>query len=179
MEKKWYILRIISGKENKIKNSIEKEIKKHYPNNIGELLIPIRKFFKIKKGKKIKIKQLYYPGYIMIELKLENIILQKIKNINGVINFLLNEKKGLPIEINKKEIENIKKKIYELSNNSEKTIINFIVGEQIKIIDGPFNGFNGTIEKINEEKKKLELSVLIFGRKTPLELDFSQIEKII
>lgn len=116
----------------------------------------------------------------MVEANLEGEAVHAIKNVPGVINFL-SEGKGssaVPIPMRKEEVNKMLGKIDELSENYENISIPFVVGETIKVIDGPFTGFNGTIEKINEEKRKLELAVLIFGRKTPLELNFTQIEKI-
>ncbi|WP_185864912.1 transcription termination/antitermination protein NusG [Blattabacterium cuenoti] len=182
LEKKWYVIKTISGRENKIKLYIENEVKNNgLEKEIGDILVPTEKIIQIKNGKKIYKDKVYYPGYVMIEANLEGEALYAIRNVPGVITFLGEGKgsKSNPVPMRKNEISKILGKIEnsleEFENNIE---VPFVIGETIKVIDGPFSGFNGTIEKINEEKRKLELAVLIFGRKTPLELNFTQIEKI-
>ncbi|WGH27390.1 MAG: transcription termination/antitermination protein NusG [Candidatus Bostrichicola ureolyticus] len=175
-EKKWYVIRTISGKENKVKYSIDREIKyMKLTNYIGQMLVPIENIIQIRNGKKIKKEKIHYPGYLIIEANLERELYYLIKKIPGVINFLCEGKK--PIPIRKEEVNKILGKI-DKYENIESINIPFSIYETVKIIDGPFNGFNGTIEKINKDKKKIELAVLIFGRKTPLELNFTQIERI-
>ncbi len=179
-EKKWYVMKTISGKENKIKSYIENEIMNNkYKEYIGKVLVPIEKIIQIRKGKKIHREKVYFPGYVIIEAVLDNEVFHEIKNIPGVITFLGEGKGDMynPVPIRKEEVDRILGNIDKLSNYHN-IKIPFIVGETIKVIYGPFSGFNGTIEKINKDKKKLELSVLIFGRKTPLELNFTQVEKI-
>lgn len=179
MEKKWYVLKTISGQENKIKTYIDNKLKNEFfKDYIGEVLVPIEKIIKIKNGKKIQKEKIHYPGYVMIELNIEGEILHIIKNIPGVITFLGDRTNKIPIPMRKEEVNKMLGKIDELSNNNDIINIPFMIGESVKVIDGPFNGFNGSIEKINKEKRKLELFVLIFGRKTPLELNFTQVEKI-
>ncbi|WP_185862015.1 transcription termination/antitermination protein NusG [Blattabacterium cuenoti] len=179
--KKWYVIKTISGQENKVKLYIENEVRDNgFKEYIGKILVPIEKIIQMRKGKKIHREKVHYPGYVMVEANLEGEAFHAIKNVPGVINFL-SEGKGssaIPIPMREEEVNKMLGKIDQLSENYENFSIPFIVGETIKVIDGPFTGFNGTIEKINEEKKKLELAVLIFGRKTPLELNFTQIEKI-
>ncbi|WP_185850870.1 transcription termination/antitermination protein NusG [Blattabacterium cuenoti] len=179
LEKKWYVLKTISGKEKKVKSYIENEIRDNgFKDYIGKVLVPIEKVIQMRKGKRIHRDKVYYPGYVMIEINLDGEAAHVIKNVPGVINFLSEGKKGSAIPMRKEEVNKMLGKIDQLSETYENISIPFLVGETIKVIDGPFSGFNGTIEKINEEKRKLELSVLIFGRKTPLELNFTQIEKI-
>ncbi|WP_185869484.1 transcription termination/antitermination protein NusG [Blattabacterium cuenoti] len=179
--RKWYVIKTISGQENKVKLYIENEIRDNgFQEYIGKVLVPIEKVIQMRKGKKIYREKVHYPGYVMIEANLEGEAIHAIKNVPGVINFL-SEGKGnsaIPIPMRKEEVNKMLGYIDKLSESYENINLPFIVGETIKVIDGPFNGFNGTIEKINEEKRKLELAVLIFGRKTPLELNFTQIEKI-
>ncbi|ACY40197.1 transcription antitermination protein NusG [Blattabacterium sp. (Blattella germanica) str. Bge] len=181
LDRKWYVIKTISGQENKVKSYIENEIRDNgFQEHIGKVLVPIEKVIQMRKGKKIHREKVHYPGYVMVEANLEGEAVHAIKNVPGVINFL-SEGKGssaVPIPMRKEEVNKMLGKIDELSENYENISIPFVVGETIKVIDGPFTGFNGTIEKINEEKRKLELAVLIFGRKTPLELNFTQIEKI-
>lgn len=179
IEKKWYVLKTISGQENKVKSYIENEVEyMKYQPYIGKVIVPIEKIVQIRNGKKIQKEKIYYPGYVMIEAHLEGEIFYMIKSIPGVINFLCEGKRGKAIPMRRDEVNKMLGKIDELIENNENINIPFFTGESVKVIDGPFNGFNGTIEKINEEKRKLELSVLIFGRKTPLELNFIQVEKV-
>ncbi|WP_185865886.1 transcription termination/antitermination protein NusG [Blattabacterium cuenoti] len=181
LERKWYVIKTVSGQENKVKLYIENEVRDNgFQEYIGQVLVPIEKVIQMRKGKKIHREKVHFPGYVMVEANLEGEAVHAIKNVPGVINFL-SEGKGsdaVPIPMRKEEVNKMLGKIDQLSENYENINIPFIVGETIKVIDGPFTGFNGTIEKINEEKRKLELAVLIFGRKTPLELNFTQIEKI-
>ncbi|BAM99738.1 transcription termination/antitermination protein NusG [Blattabacterium cuenoti] len=181
LERKWYVIKTMSGQENKVKSYIENEVRDNgFQEHIGKVLVPVEKVIQMRKGKKIHRDKVHYPGYVMIEANLEGEAVHAIKNVPGVINFL-SEGKGasaVPIPMRKEEVNKMLGKIDQLSETYESISIPFAVGETIKVIDGPFTGFNGTIEKINEEKRKLELAVLIFGRKTPLELNFTQIEKI-
>ncbi|HEY9081790.1 MAG: antitermination protein NusG [Flavobacteriales bacterium BRH_c54] len=176
--KKWYVVRAISGKENKIKKYIEDEILRNgLSNNLSQILIPTEKIFQIRNGKKISKERNFFPGYILIEADLSGEMPHVIRNVNGVIGFLGAEKGGDPLPIRMAEVNRILGKVDELADSEEEMTIPFVVGENIKVIDGPFNGFTGTIEKINEEKRKLEVMVKIFGRKQPLELSFLQVEK--
>lgn len=176
--KKWYVVRAISGKENKIKKYIEDEILRNgLSNNLSQILIPTEKIFQIRNGKKISKERNFFPGYILIEADLSGEMPHVIKNVNGVIGFLGAEKGGDPLPVRVSEVNRILGKVDELADSEEEMTIPFVVGESIKVIDGPFNGFTGSIEKINEEKRKLEVMVKIFGRKQPLELSFLQVEK--
>ncbi|MDT8412093.1 MAG: transcription termination/antitermination protein NusG [Vicingaceae bacterium] len=176
--KKWYVVRAISGKENKIKKYIEDEILRNgLSNNLSQILIPTEKIFQIRNGKKISKERNFFPGYILIEADLSGEMPHVIRNVNGVIGFLGAEKGGDPLPVRISEVNRILGKVDELADSEEEMTIPFVVGESIKVIDGPFNGFTGSIEKINEEKRKLEVMVKIFGRKQPLELSFLQVEK--
>lgn len=176
--KKWYVVRAISGKENKIKKYIEDEILRNgLSNNLSQILIPTEKIFQIRNGKKISKERNFFPGYILIEADLSGEMPHIIRNVNGVIGFLGAEKGGDPLPVRTAEVNRILGKVDELADSDEEMTIPFVVGENIKVIDGPFNGFTGSIEKINEEKRKLEVMVKIFGRKQPLELSFLQVEK--
>lgn len=177
--KKWYVVRSVSGQENKIKDYIEKEIAyQGLEDFIEQILVPTEKVIQVRNGKKINKERVYFPGYIMIQANLSGEIPHIIKGINGVIGFLGETKGGDPVPLRKSEVNRMLGKVDELSVKTENVAIPFTIGETIKVIDGPFNGFNGTVEKINEEKRKLEIMVKIFGRKTPLELSYMQVEKI-
>ena len=176
--KKWYVVRAISGQENKVKAYIESEmIRVGLAELIGQILVPTEKVFQIRNGKKISKERNFYPGYIMVETALTGEVVHAIKNVPGVIGFLGETKGGDAVPLRLTEVNRMLGKVDELSETEEQFNIPFIVGETVKVIDGPFNGFNGTIEKIFEEKRKLEVMVKIFGRKTPLELSFMQVEK--
>jgi transcriptional antiterminator NusG len=176
--KKWYVVRAVSGQENKIRDYMESEINRLGFNNLVEdILVPTQKVVQIRKGKKINKEKVYFPGYIMIKANLAGEIPHIIKALPNVIGFLGETKGGDPIPLRTAEVNRMLGKVDELSTESESVSIPFEIGESIKVIDGPFNGFNGSIEKVNQEKRKLEVMVKIFGRKTPLELNFMQVEK--
>ncbi|TVZ25461.1 transcription antitermination protein nusG [Gillisia sp. Hel_I_86] len=178
-DKKWYVVRAVSGQENKVKEYIEREISHHgLEDFIGEVLVPTEKVIQIRNGKKVSKERVYFPGYIMVLANLGGEIPHIIKTINGVIGFLGETKGGDPVPLRKAEVNRMLGKVDELSVKADNVAIPFTIGETIKVIDGPFNGFNGTVEKINEEKRKLEVMVKIFGRKTPLELSYMQVEKV-
>ncbi|MCB0795716.1 MAG: transcription termination/antitermination factor NusG [Flavobacteriales bacterium] len=176
--KKWYVIRAISGKEKKVKDLIESEVKR---SNMGayitQVLIPMEKFYQIRDGKKVSKERNFFPGYVLMEADLTGEIAHSIKNLPNVIGFLGAEKGGDPVPLRTAEVNRILGKVDELAESDEAIHIPFHVGEVVKVIDGPFNGFNGVIEEVNDEKKKLKVMVKIFGRKTPLELSFMQVEK--
>ncbi len=177
--KKWYVVRAIGGQENKVKNYIENEISRlKIADYIEQVLVPTEKVIQVRDGKKIHKERVYFPGYIMIEANLSGEIPHIIKAIPGVIGFLGEVKGGDPVPLRKAEVNRMLGKVDELSIQNENVVIPYTIGESVKVVDGPFNGFDGTIEKINEEKRKLEVMVKIFGRKTPLELSYMQVEKI-
>ena len=141
-------------------------------------MVPTEKVIQIRNGKKINKERVFIPGYIMVQADLVGEIPHIIKSVNGVIGFLGETKGGDPVPLRKSEVNRLLGKVDELSVKDENVNIPYIIGETIKVIDGPFNGFNGSVEKIFEEKRKLEVMVKIFGRKTPLELSFMQVEKV-
>ncbi len=174
--KKWYVVRAVSGSEKKVKQLIESEINRLGMNEyVSQVLIPIEKVYQVRKGKKISAERNYFPGYVLIEASLTGEVPHTIKNIPGVLNFLGSG--GEPTPLRESEVNRILGKVDELSEKDEEINIPFIKGETVKVTDGPFSSFTGVIEEINEEKKKLKVMVKIFGRKTPLELSFMQVEK--
>jgi transcription termination/antitermination protein NusG len=176
---KWYVVRSVSGQENKVKAYIETETARlGMADYITQVLVPTEKVVTVRDGKKIVKDKVYFPGYIMIEASLTGEIPHIIKSIPGVIGFLGETKGGDAVPLRQSEVNRMLGKVDELSLQVDTVSIPFTIGETIKVVDGPFNGFNGTIEKINEEKRKLEIMVKIFGRKTPLELGFMQVEKV-
>jgi len=176
--KKWYVLRAIGGKEKKVKEYIENEIAVgDLKGFVDQVLIPTEKVYQIRNGKKISKERNFFPGYILIEAALVGEVAHTLRNVPNVIGFLGDTKGGDPVPMRQSEVNRILGRVDELAETDEELNIPFVVGETVKVIDGPFNGFNGTIEEINEEKKKLQVMVKIFGRKTPLELSFMQVEK--
>jgi transcriptional antiterminator NusG len=176
--KKWYVVRAVSGQENKVKDYIEAEIQHaKMSDHVAQILIPKEKFYQIRNGKKMSKERNFFPGYIMIEADLVGEIPHIIKSVTGVIGFLGETKGGEPVPLRLSEVNRILGKVDELAESNEELNIPFIAGETVKVIDGPFNSFSGVIEEINEEKKKLKVMVKIFGRKTPLELSYMQVEK--
>lgn len=174
--KKWYVVKAISGKEKKIKELIESEINhQNLKDYVTQVLIPTEKVYQVRKGKKISKERNFFPGYVLIEAALVGEVVRVIKNVSGVLGFL--GSKGEPIPMRMSEVNRILGKVDELSEKGEEISEPFIVGESVRVIDGPFNSFSGVIEEVNEEKKKLKVMVKIFGRKTPLELSFMQVEK--
>ena len=176
---KWYVLKSISGQENKVKTYIENEMKRlNFESFVTQVVIPMAKVIQMKNGKKVPKEKPYYPGYLMVEANLVGEIPHIIKNIPGVISFLSLTKGGDPVPMRKSEVNRMLGRMDELSEFAVEASIPYVVGENVKVIDGPFNGFNGTVEKIFEDKKKIEVSVMIFGRKTPMELNYMQVEKV-
>ena len=177
-DRKWYVLRVISGKERKLKEYIDMEISRSgWDTTITQVLVPTEKVFKIKNGKRVIQERNFYHGYIMIEAiptGLSGEMISTIRNLTGVIHFLGKE---TPIPLRKSEVNRILGKVDEMEEEGTSMNEPFIIGETVKIIDGPFNEFLGNIEEIHEEKKKLKVNVKIFGRKTPVELNFMQVEK--
>ncbi len=174
--KKWYVVRAISGKEKKVKERLENEIKRlGIEDFVSQILIPTEKVYQIRKGKKISKERNYFPGYVLVEAELTGEIPHIIRNIPDVLGFLGTRGKADPIR--PAEVKRILGKVDELAEQGEEVNIPFIVGETVTVVDGPFNSFSGVIEEINEEKKRLKVMVKIFGRKTPLELGFMQVEK--
>lgn len=178
IEKKWYVVRAISGQEKKVKDTLETEIAAEgLQDYVGQILIPMEKVFQIRNGKKVSKERNLFPGYIYIEAALVGEVPHIVRNATGVIGFLGAEKRGEPLPVRQHEINRILGVIDELEDTEEEISIPFKVGELVKVTDGPFNGFNGNIEEVNEEKKKLKVMVKIFGRKTPVELGYLQVEK--
>ena len=177
-EKRWYSLRVISGKERKIKERIEKEIQlNNWGDFIFQVLVPTEKVYKIRNGKKVISERNILPGYILLEAlpsKLSGEVIQEIANIPNVIHFL---GKNTPTPMKESDAKRLLGKVDETQDAAESLIEPFIVGETVKIIDGPFTEFIGDIQEVNEEKKKLKVIVKIFGRGTEVELNFMQVEK--
>lgn len=178
-ETKWYVIRVVSGKERKVKEYLDKEVKiNNWTNSVVQVLCPVEKVFKVQNGKKVLREKTLFPGYILLEAndgKLTDDIIHAVKNVTGVIHFLGKEN---PTALRKSEVNKMFGKMDEVSEQGVIYAEPYIVGETVKIVDGPFNDFNGTVEEVNQEKKKLKVVVKIFGRATPVELNYMQVEKI-
>ena len=178
-EKKWYSLRVISGKEKKIQERITLEIERSgWQNIVFSVIVPTEKVYKIRNGKKVMQERNLLPGYILVEAygsKLNGDVAKMISDIPNVIHFLGKE---IPLPMTQVEANRLLGKVDESSEAGEIMIEPFLIGETVKIIDGPFAEFIGDIQEVNEEKKKLKVIVKIFGRGTEVELNFMQVEKI-
>ena len=171
----WYIVQAYSGFENKVAENIKDVMTKgSLEANLGEILVPTHKITEVKQGKRKQKQKKYFPGYVLVKLDLSKQIYHKIKNIQKVSGFLGPE--GKPVPVSEKEIE----KIINQANESELNPAagtTFEIGEKVKVCDGPFASFTGLVEEIDEEKARLKVSVSIFGRPTPVDLEFNQVEK--
>ncbi|MDD2491496.1 MAG: transcription termination/antitermination protein NusG [Bacteroidales bacterium] len=178
--KNWYVVRAAGGKEKKAKEYIEVEIKRlKLEDRIFQVLIPTEKVYQVKNGKKVSTDRIFFPGYILVEAILTPEIQHILRDIPHVSGFLTDKasKDNNPVPLRQAEVNRILGKVDELADMEEENITPFIIGEAVKVVDGPFNGFDGTVEEIDEDKKKVKVMVKIFGRKTLLELNFVQVVK--
>ena len=162
VKKRWYVVRSISGKEKKVKEYLEMEISRMKLDQfVSQVLIPTEKVFQIRNGKKVAKERAYLPGYVLLEAALVGEVPHLVKSIPNVIGFLGAKKGGDPLPMRLSEVNRILGKVDELADNEEEMKIPFVIGESVKVIDGPFNNFSGVIDEINEEKKKLKVMVKI------------------
>ncbi|MDR1332361.1 MAG: transcription termination/antitermination protein NusG [Tannerella sp.] len=175
-QQKFYVLRAISGKENKVREYLEAEIKNSdLGNYVSQVLIPTEKTFTMRNGKKVVKERAYLPGYVLVEANLIGEVAHRLRQIPNVIGFLGAMDK--PVPLRPSEVNRILGTVDELQEQTEELDVQYYTGETVKVTYGPFNGFSGVIEEVNAEKKKLKVIVKIFGRKTPLELSYVQVEK--
>jgi len=176
IEKKWYVLRAVSGKESKVKEYLDAEIKNSSLGDyLSQVLIPTEKVYQVRNGKRILKERSYLPGYVLIEAALVGEVAHALRNTPNVIGFLGGTDN--PQSLRESEVNRILGKVDELQETGEDFSITYYVGESVKVNAGPFSGFSAIIEEVNNERKKLKVMVKIFGRKTPLELGFMQVEK--
>lgn len=174
MEKKWYVVRTYSGHENKVKALLENEVAQSgLGERISSVIVPSEKVFEVKDGKKKSKTRTFFPGYVLVEAILDTATTHLILNTPSVISFV--GPKNAPAPLQPSEVRKLIGKIEE-RKDVEVVEVPFRTGDAVKVIDGPFNNFNGFVQEVNEEKMKLKVMVSIFGRKTPVELDFSQVE---
>ena len=174
--RKWYVLRTFTGHEKKVKQYLEREIERlGWEDRIGEIVIPTEKVFEIRQGKKRTRERTFLPGYVLIEAVLDNELQHMISNLPGVMGFLTTGGKT-PTPLRAEEVDRILGKMDEARSRGEQPEVPFKVGEHVRVIEGPFKGFSGVVEEVHPDKMKLKVMVSIFGRKTPLELDYLQVE---
>lgn len=172
---KWYVVRTFSGHENKVKTMVDLELRDNdeLRARIHDVLVPTEKVFEVKDGKKKTKTKNFFPGYVLLHADLDNRVIDYITNLQSVMGFL--GTKNHPNPLQPDEVKRIVGRI-KRDDDTERTETIFRNGDFVKIIDGPFNNFSGTVEEVNEEKMKIKVMVSIFGRKTPVEIDFTQAE---
>ena len=178
----WYVVRAIGGKENKVKEYIESEIRHlHLEDRIFQVLIPTEKVFTVRNGKKVSKERVSYPGYVLVECIFAGDVPYILRNTPNVLGFLgdtkEDNKKMKATPLRPQEVSRILGRVDEINSGEEEMEELFVVGETVKVTDGPFASFAGTVEAVDVDRKKITVSVKIFGRKTPMELSFTQVEK--
>ncbi len=185
-EMKWYVLRAAGGKERKAKEYLEKEIERSgISEQVGQVLVPVKKEIVTKNGKRKAVDKLLFPGYVLIEATLSPVLENIIRNLVPGMSGFLTEKKTIsstqieriPVPIREDEVQRILGVQDENADSAAETVVNYEIGESVKITDGPFSGFTGTVDEILEDRSKVKVIVVIFGRKTQLELNFTQVTK--
>ena len=175
--KNWYIIQTFSGFEQKVAETLKDTIKKKeklLEDKIEEVLVPTHEVTEVKRGKRVQRKKKYFPSYVLVKMEMNKDLYHMIRNINKVTGFL--GTKGNPVIVPEKEINKIMGRIKE-GTLAPKTQITFDIGEQVKVCEGPFASFSGLVEEVDEEKSRLKVSVSIFGRPTPIDLEYNQVEK--
>ena len=173
--KNWYIVQSHSSFENKVAKIIKEEAEKSkISEKIEEIIVPTHDITEVKRGKRIQRKKKYFPGYVLIKTEMDNNLYHMIKNIKKVSGFL--GSKGIPTPVSDNEIEKILGQIKD-GVAQPKSGIGYVVGEKVRVIDGPLASFSGLVDDIDEEKSRLKVAVSIFGRPTPVELEYNQVEK--
>ena len=173
--KNWYIVQTFSGFEQKVTQTLKDNIKsKELGDKIDEILVPMHEVTEVKRGKRVQRKKKYFPSYVLVKMEMNKELYHMIKNIQKVTGFL--GAAGKPTPVSEKEIDKIMGSIKE-GTLAPKTQIRFEIGEQVKVCEGPFASFSGLVEEVDEEKSRLKVSVSIFGRPTPIDLEYNQVEK--
>ena len=174
--KNWYIVQSYSSFENKVAQLIKEEAEKaKISEKIEEIIVPTHDITEVKRGKRVQRKKKYFPGYVLIKSEMDNNIYHMIKGIKKVSGFL--GSKGTPVPVSDKEVEKILGQIKD-GVAQPGSSVEYNIGEKVQVIDGPFASFNGLVEEIDEDKSRLKVSVSIFGRPTPVDLEYHQVEKM-
>jgi len=173
--KNWYIIQTFSGSEQKVADTIKETVANmKLEDKINDILVPMHQVTEVSRGRRIQRKKKYFPSYVIVEMEMNKELYHIIKNIQKVTGFL--GPTGSPAPVSKNEIDKIMGRIKE-GTLEPKTQLSFDIGEQVKVCEGPFASFSGLVEEIDEEKSRLKVSVSIFGRPTPIELEYNQVEK--
>ena len=173
--KNWYIVQTFSGFEQKVAQTLKETIQtKELSDKIEDVLVPMHEVTEVKRGKRVQVKRKYFPSYILVKMEMNKDLYHMIKNTQKVTSFLGTA--GKPIPVSEKEIDKIMGRIKE-GTLAPKTQISFDIGEQVKVCEGPFSSFSGLVEEVDEDKSRLKVSVSIFGRPTPIDLEYDQVEK--
>jgi transcriptional antiterminator NusG len=176
MAKRWYVLHVYSGFEKKIATQIKEQAElKGLADNIGEVIVPVEEVTEIRRAQKVNSERKFFPGYVLINMDMSDEAWHLVKDVPKVTGFLGNKNKPSPIS--DAEAERIMKQAQEGTENRRPSII-FEIGEQVRVADGPFTSFNGVIEEVDEDKGRVKVSVSIFGRSTPVDLEYGQVEKV-
>jgi transcriptional antiterminator NusG len=176
MAMRWYVIHVYSGFEKKVAESIEEQaVQSHLSDMIEQVLVPLEEVVEMRRGAKVAAERKFFPGYVLIKMELSDETWHLVKNTSKVTDFLGG--RGRPIPISEKEAMQILSQVEE-GVERPRPSITFDIGEQVRVCDGPFNSFNGLVEEVDEEKARVKVSVSIFGRSTPVELEYSQVEKL-
>ena len=178
MAARWYIIHVYSGFERKVMGAIREQAQQQGLQDLfEEIIVPMEEVVEVKRGKKVNAERKFFPGYVMVKMDLNDETWHLIKNTAKVTGFLGGGGRGKPVAISEAEAGRILKQVQE-GVERPKPAVSFEIGEQVKVADGPFASFNGTVEDVDEERARLKVAVSIFGRSTPVELDYAQVEKL-
>ncbi len=172
---RWYVVHVYSGFEHKVAETIRSQAqKKGIEDKIEDVLVPVEKVVEVKKGEKVSVERKFFPGYVLVHMELTDEAWHLVRNVPKVTGFLGGKERPTPV--NKREVERI---VHQIKEGVERprSSVTFEIGEAVKVCEGPFSSFSGMVEEVDEEKSRLKVSVSIFGRATPVELEFSQVEK--
>ncbi|NQU59833.1 MAG: transcription termination/antitermination protein NusG [Rhodospirillales bacterium] len=176
MALRWYVVHVYSGFEKKVAQSIEEQARQiGMEEDIKQVLVPLEEVVEMRRGAKVQAERKFFPGYILVQMELTDESWHLVKNTPKVTDFLGG--KGRPTPISESEAERIMHQVQE-GIDRPKPSVTFEVGEQVRVCDGPFNTFNGLVEDVDEERARLKVAVSIFGRATPVELEYSQVAKL-